>query len=107
MTAAVYEWVDLGIRRAPLSGFECWSYIRGVHVRIIACLGAPMEVETSMNVNSAPNVFDAGLPTLNYGLTATPHDILKDVRRAQSCAPIAIGPHGPEILSYALARTYC
>jgi cytochrome P450 len=57
-----------------------------------------------MNVNSAaPSVFDAGLPTFNYSLTATPHDILEDVRKAQSCAPIAIGPLGPEILCYELA----
>jgi cytochrome P450 len=53
---------------------------------------------------AAPSVFEAGLPTFNYGLTATPHDILDDVRKAQSCAPIAIGPLGPEILSYNLAR---
>jgi cytochrome P450 len=58
-----------------------------------------------MNVNSiAPSVLEAGLPTFSYSLTATPHDILEDVRRAQSCAPIAIGPLGPEILSYDLAR---
>lgn len=66
---------------------------------------AATEVETSMNAPStAPNVFDAGLPTFNYSLTATPHDILEDVREAQSRAPIAIGPLGPEILSYDLAR---
>lgn len=53
---------------------------------------------------SAPNVFEAGLPTFDYSLTATPHDIFDDVRMAQSCAPIAIGPLGPEILSYDLAR---
>lgn len=53
---------------------------------------------------TAPNVFDAGLPTFDYGLTATPHDVLEDVRKAQSRAPIAIGPLGPEILSYELAR---
>lgn len=54
--------------------------------------------------SSAPSVFDAGLPTLTYDLTATPHDILEGVRIAQSQAPIAIGPLGPEILSYELAR---
>ncbi|OBI76216.1 cytochrome P450 [Mycobacterium sp. E740] len=53
---------------------------------------------------AAPSVFEAGLPTLDYSLTATPHDILDDVRRAQSCAPIAIGPLGPEILSYSSVR---
>ncbi|HEX5144514.1 MAG TPA: cytochrome P450 [Mycobacterium sp.] len=58
-----------------------------------------------MNVRkTAPNVFDAGLPTFEYSLTATPHDIVGDLREAQSCAPIAIGPLGPEILSYELAR---
>lgn len=58
-----------------------------------------------MNVDSAAtSVFDADLPTFSYDLTATPHDILDDVRAAQSCAPIAIGPLGPEILSYEMAR---
>ncbi len=66
---------------------------------------APTEVETSMNANgTAPNVLDAGLPTFSYDFTATPQDILEDVRTAQSRAPIAIGPLGPEILSYDLAR---
>jgi len=63
------------------------------------------EVETLMTVNTAvPNVFDAGLPTFSYDLTATPQDILENLRTAQSRAPIAIGPLGPEILSYDLAR---
>lgn len=63
------------------------------------------ESRMPMNVNStAPNVFEAGLPTFDYSLTATPQDVLEDVRVAQSRAPIAIGPLGPEILSYELAR---
>lgn len=58
-----------------------------------------------MNAHStAPSVFDAGLPTIDYSLTATPSDIIEDVRIAQSRAPIAIGPLGPEILSYEMAR---
>lgn len=54
--------------------------------------------------STAPNVFDAGLPAFTYSLTASPHDILEDVRTAQARAPIAIGPFGPEILSYELSR---
>ncbi|MCX2930145.1 cytochrome P450 [Mycobacterium sp. CVI_P3] len=54
--------------------------------------------------NAAPNVFDAGLPTIRYGLDAAPSDIFDDLRIAQSRSPIAIGPLGPEILSYDLAR---
>jgi cytochrome P450 len=58
-----------------------------------------------MNANStALNVFEAGLPTFDYSLAATPQDVLEDVRVAQSRAPIAIGPLGPEILTYELAR---
>ncbi|EHB44948.1 Linalool 8-monooxygenase [Mycolicibacterium rhodesiae JS60] len=58
-----------------------------------------------MTVNNAtPSVFEAGLPTFSYDLNATPNDILDDLRTAQSRAPIAIGPMGPEILSYHLAR---
>ncbi|WIM88191.1 cytochrome P450 [Candidatus Mycobacterium wuenschmannii] len=60
-----------------------------------------------MNVSSAaPNVFEAGLPNLTYGLDATPQDILDDVRSVQARSPIAIGPLGPEILAYDLARDF-
>lgn len=54
--------------------------------------------------SAAPNVFEAGLPAFSYGLDATPHDVIDDLRLAQSQSPIAIGPMGPEILSYELAR---
>ena len=58
-----------------------------------------------MTANStAPSVFDAGLPSFSYALDATPHDVLEDVRDAQSRSPIAIGPLGPEVLSYEMAR---
>jgi len=53
---------------------------------------------------AAPSVFDAGLPTFTYSLDASPLDTFDDVRTAQAQAPIAIGPLGPEILSYELAR---
>ena len=50
------------------------------------------------------SVFDAGLPTLDYELTATPDEVRHQICEAQSQAPIAIGPVGPEILSYNFAR---
>jgi cytochrome P450 len=52
-----------------------------------------------------PSVFEAGLPTLRYELTDTPQQIYPQFRAAQKQAPIALGPIGPEILSYELART--
>jgi cytochrome P450 len=52
-----------------------------------------------------PSVFDAGLPTIDYEHCQSPdeaHEILHAARRQ---APIAIGPHGPELLTYELVRT--
>lgn len=58
-----------------------------------------------MNLEStATSVFEAGLPEIAYSFDATPSDLLEDLRSAQSRSPIAIGPLGPEILSYELAR---
>ncbi|WP_193044164.1 cytochrome P450 [Mycolicibacterium baixiangningiae] len=59
-----------------------------------------MTVDTAM-----PSVFDAGLPTLTYDVTETPREVLPRIREAQRLAPLALGPLGPEILSYELART--
>lgn len=50
-------------------------------------------------------VFDAGLPVIDYDQAQhldEAHDI---IRGARAQAPIAIGPRGPEILSYELVRT--
>lgn len=58
-----------------------------------------MTVDTTL-----PSVFDAGLPTLSYDLTATPAEVCSQFQDAQRRAPIAIGPLGPEVLSYEFAR---
>ncbi len=54
---------------------------------------------------TGPSVFDAGLPTIAYDLTATPAQIYPQLLAAQRRAAIAIGPFGPEVLSYELVRT--
>jgi len=53
----------------------------------------------------SPNVFEAGLPTLEYEFAETPAEVYPRIRAAQQQAPIAVGPYGPEILSYELVRT--
>ena len=59
-----------------------------------------------MSISTAkPSVFEAGLPTLDYDFAATPQQIYPQFRSAQEVAPIALGPVGPEVLSYDLART--
>jgi cytochrome P450 len=52
-----------------------------------------------------PNVFDAGLPVLSYEFADTPADLYPRIQAAQQQFPIALGPYGPEVLSYDLART--
>jgi cytochrome P450 len=59
-----------------------------------------------MTVGAAsPSVFDAGLPTLDYDVTGTPQQVYPQLLAAQRLAPIALGPLGPEVLSYNLVRT--
>jgi cytochrome P450 len=53
----------------------------------------------------AASVFDADLPTLTYDITETPQEVYSRIQAAQRVAPLAIGPLGPEVLSYGLART--
>jgi len=59
-----------------------------------------------MTVGASPaRVFDAGLPTLAYDATETPAEVYPRIRDAQRLAPIALGPHGREVLSYHLVRS--
>ena len=54
---------------------------------------------------SVTTVFEADLPDINYEDTASPDEAHRNIRKALEQGPIAIGPHGPEILSYDLVRT--
>jgi cytochrome P450 len=54
---------------------------------------------------ATPSVFDAGLPTLDYDLTTTPAQVYPQLLAAQQQASIALGPFGPEVLSYELVRS--
>ncbi|WAJ46042.1 cytochrome P450 [Mycobacterium sp. Aquia_216] len=59
-----------------------------------------------MAVGTAPaSVFDADLPAVTYDAVETPADIYPRLRAAQQQAPIALGPYGPEVLSYQLVRS--
>ena len=52
-----------------------------------------------------PSVFDADLPTLSYSVDETPAAVYPRLQEAQRQAPVAIGPLGPEVLSYHLVRS--
>jgi cytochrome P450 len=59
-----------------------------------------------MTVGTAPaSIFDADLPTLTYGSEETPAEVYPRLQAAQRQAPVAMGPHGPEVLSYHLVRS--
>jgi cytochrome P450 len=51
------------------------------------------------------SVFDAALPTLDYDVTTLPAQVYPQLLAAQQQAPIAMGPFGPEVLSYDLVRS--
>jgi cytochrome P450 len=51
-----------------------------------------------------PNVFAAGLPSLDYQAARTPEEAHALIARARRQAPIAVGPYGPELLTYELVR---
>src|SRR6476619_7378829 len=50
------------------------------------------------------NVFDAGLPTVDYQHAQGPEEAHEIIARARRQGPIALGPHGPELLTYDLGR---
>ena len=60
---------------------------------------------TAINRSSSPSVFAAGLPTINYAHVQHPDEAHAIIRRVREHAPIAIGPHGPELLTYDLVRS--
>jgi cytochrome P450 len=59
-----------------------------------------------MTVGTAPaSVFDADLPTLEYDTEETAAEVYPRLQAAQRQAPVAIGPLGPEVLSYHMVRS--
>ena len=51
------------------------------------------------------NIFEITWPTFAYQDAAGPDEAHRMIRQAQQQAPIALGPYGPEVLSYDLVRT--
>jgi cytochrome P450 len=49
--------------------------------------------------------FDTEPPTIGYEHAQSPEEAHELIRRARHQGPIALGPHGPEVLTYELVRT--
>ena len=54
---------------------------------------------------NCPSVFEADLPEIDYEHCQSPDEAHEIISRARRQAPLAIGPHGPELLTYELVRT--
>ena len=52
----------------------------------------------------SPSVFEAGLPSVDYEQTQDPEEAHAILRHAREQAPIALGSHGPELLTYELVH---
>jgi cytochrome P450 len=63
-----------------------------------------MTIDT-VAARTCPNFFEAGLPSIAYDHLHNPDEAHRIIGRARQQAPIAVGPHGPEVLSYELVRT--
>ena len=55
--------------------------------------------------SSRPSVFDAGLPTINYEHAQHPDEAHAIISQVREQSQIAIGPYGPELLTYDLVHT--
>jgi cytochrome P450 len=77
-----------------------------IHYVEVVRVDRGIDQETVMTVGTAPaSVFNSDLPTLTYGPDETPGDVYPRLQAAQRQAPVAMGPHGPEALSYHLVRS--
>ena len=57
-----------------------------------------------MTTSICPTVLEAGLPSIAYDHLTDPDEAHRVIARARQRGPIAIGPHGPEVLSYEMVR---
>jgi cytochrome P450 len=64
-----------------------------------------MTIQPVLAPSVCPSVFEAGLPTFRYDHLTDPDEAMRVIADARKQAPIAIGPYGPEVLSYDLVRT--
>src|SRR3982074_2910240 len=57
------------------------------------------------SVTKCPTIYEADLPTVSYEDAPTPQIAHERLKQARQQGAIAMGSHGPEILSYELAHT--
>ncbi|MDT5353112.1 MAG: hypothetical protein QOJ56_1644, partial [Mycobacterium sp.] len=58
-----------------------------------------------MTIKTHASSVDAALPTISYEGAPDPEQAHRISRRARRLSPVAMGPYGPEVLTYEAART--
>jgi cytochrome P450 len=94
--------------RSPTARIYAFRRMVSVSPRPIVDANGPKEATMSIDTvgtGSCPTVFDAGLPTIAYDHLTDPDEAHSIIAAAREQAPIAMGPHAPEVLSYELVRT--
>lgn len=59
---------------------------------------------TTVQTSECPSVFDAGVPFFSYDHLTDPDEAHRAIAAAREQSPIAMGPRGPEALSYELVH---
>jgi cytochrome P450 len=87
----------------------------GIHLHVRALRGVailpmvrrPQCADSRLMTTTAhlPSVFDAALPYLDHYAASCPDEGHRAIAEARAIACIALGPYGPEMLSYELVRT--
>ncbi|WP_326545078.1 cytochrome P450 [Mycolicibacterium sp. ND9-15] len=62
-------------------------------------------VSTALMDRQRPTVYEADVPSVSYEDAASAHEAHRRLAEARNAGPIAMGAHGPELLTYELART--
>jgi hypothetical protein len=68
-------------------------------------LRRPTRDRRMMTTSICPTVCEAGLPSIAYDHLNDPDAAHRAIAEARQQGPLAMGPHGAEILSYELVRT--
>jgi cytochrome P450 len=72
---------------------------------VVAAFHRIVDAMTSQTALDCPSVFEAELPRCAFEHLTDPFEAHRVIAEARRQAPIAMGPHGPQVLSYELVRT--
>ncbi len=76
--------------------------LRRIFLNVSRRIVDTMTIQTALD---CPSVFDAGLPAIAYHELTDPEEAHRVIAETRAESPIAVGPYGPEVLTYDLVRS--